>query len=158
MADKLLSEMLKLSAVEYHLIPLTNWRARVIILIGGTHEQHIDAFKRNKLPKSEQDNMADYIRDQMRTTAGVTLQSSYRPRRQFIYFAKRPDVSHGEVANVVAHELLHATIHILKHANMRLNEGSEEAYTYLLGYLVEQFWLKVPPQKVYRPNVNSPAK
>ena len=145
MTDKVLAELLKLSAFEYHMIPLTQWRARVIILIGGTHEQHLDAFKRNKLPKSEQDDLANYIRDEMRHTAGVTLQSTHRPRRQFIYFPKRPNVSRGETANVVAHELLHATIHILKNSGVKLNEGSEETYTYLLGYLIEQFWLKVPP-------------
>ena len=145
MSDPFFTEALKMAQHECHLIPLPQWRALVIILIGGTHEQHVDAFRKHRLPKSEQISLADYIRDDMRHTAGVTLQSSHRPRRQFIYFAKRPNVSKGETANVVSHELLHAAIHILKGSGIKLNDGSEETYTYLLGYLIEQFWLKVPP-------------
>lgn len=36
----------------------------------------------------------------------------------------------------IAHECLHATFYILDYVGMSLDAGSEEAYTYLLGYLV----------------------
>ena len=39
---------------------------------------------------------------------------------------------------VIAHECFHITSFILGDKGLHLNEGSEEAYTYLLGYLVDE--------------------
>jgi hypothetical protein len=43
----------------------------------------------------------------------------------------------GRLVNIIAHESLHATQQILEDAAMPLNEGSSEAYAYLLGYITE---------------------
>lgn len=40
--------------------------------------------------------------------------------------------------STIAHECLHATFDILSDAGMALSNDSEEAYTYLLGHLVDQ--------------------
>lgn len=40
--------------------------------------------------------------------------------------------------NTLVHELFHATDFILDFRGMRLVDGSDEAYTYLIGYLMEK--------------------
>ena len=45
---------------------------------------------------------------------------------------------HARMQSVIAHESLHATHHILNRVGISLVPESEEAFTYLLGYLVEQ--------------------
>lgn len=40
--------------------------------------------------------------------------------------------------NTLVHELLHATDFILDYRGLRLVDGSDEAYTYLIGYLMEK--------------------
>lgn len=39
---------------------------------------------------------------------------------------------------LIAHECLHAVCYIMDYIRMPLSEESEEAYTYLLGYLVDE--------------------
>jgi len=43
-------------------------------------------------------------------------------------------LSHG----VIAHELLHTTFDILRNAGVKYSEKSEEAFSYLHGYLVDE--------------------
>jgi hypothetical protein len=38
---------------------------------------------------------------------------------------------------IIAHEALHATAYILRHVGIRFSKNSEEAYAYLLQYIVE---------------------
>jgi len=40
--------------------------------------------------------------------------------------------------NMLAHEVLHLTFAIMRYTGMELSEDSEEAYTYLNGYVTEQ--------------------
>lgn len=40
--------------------------------------------------------------------------------------------------NTLVHELLHATDFILDYRGLKLVDGSDEAYTYLIGYLMEE--------------------
>lgn len=44
--------------------------------------------------------------------------------------------------DVVVHELLHAVFYILSTRGLSLEDASEEAYTYLMGYLMKQFLIK----------------
>jgi uncharacterized protein YjaZ len=39
--------------------------------------------------------------------------------------------------SILAHECLHATSAVMRFSGLKLNEGSEEAYTYLLSWMVE---------------------
>jgi hypothetical protein len=41
--------------------------------------------------------------------------------------------------SLVAHEALHIATWILKERGLKMNKGSEEAYTYLMQYIIEQF-------------------
>ena len=49
------------------------------------------------------------------------------------YIFLKPNVTHG----TIAHESLHATFRITRMLGNKLNRGSEESYTYLLGYIVD---------------------
>ena len=42
--------------------------------------------------------------------------------------------------DTLAHEALHATIDILKFSGIRLTDSSEEAYTYLQGWITGTIW------------------
>jgi len=42
--------------------------------------------------------------------------------------------------SVIAHELLHVTFSLLKHAGVEYSEQSEEAFTYLLGHLTSEVY------------------
>lgn len=43
----------------------------------------------------------------------------------------------------LSHEILHATIFIMKSVGMELSDSSEEAYTYLQGYITRIFFYKM---------------
>lgn len=48
------------------------------------------------------------------------------------------DLKYPRDYNTLVHELLHATDFMLDHRGLRLVDGSDEAYTYLIGYLMEK--------------------
>lgn len=146
MSDPLLAELNRMTNHECHLIVIPDWSAKLTILIGGTHEQHFEAFKKRKLHVWECTHLADWCRDEMRHNAAVTLQPTTRPRSQFIYFPTRPNIMKAETVGTVAHELLHVTISLLSLAGIKLTASSEEAYTYLHGHLMQEFWKKVNPK------------
>jgi hypothetical protein len=52
-------------------------------------------------------------------------------------------ISDAENQGVVSHELLHATLSIMTWAGVYLNDTTEEAYTYELQYLTNQFYNKL---------------
>ena len=120
-----------------HRIPLPTWRALVIVIVGGSADEIAEVFRCAKLAPAEVADLSTYCSTQMRHTAAVTLQAASRPRRQFIYFAKKPDLSKPENLGTLAHELLHVVFHLMRASGMRLNEGSEEAYCYLHAQLVD---------------------
>jgi hypothetical protein len=41
--------------------------------------------------------------------------------------------------NIISHESFHATCEIMNYVNMPLTESSEEAFSYLLGYIMEHY-------------------
>jgi hypothetical protein len=48
-----------------------------------------------------------------------------------------------ESMSIVNHELLHATINIMRYSGVSFSDSSEEAYTYELQYLTNQFYNKL---------------
>ena len=48
------------------------------------------------------------------------------------------DLKHPRDYNTLVHELLHATDFMLDYRGLKLVDGSDEAYTYLIGYLMEK--------------------
>jgi hypothetical protein len=48
------------------------------------------------------------------------------------------DLNRARDYNTLVHELLHATDFMLDYRGMKLVDGSDEAYAYLIGYLMEK--------------------
>jgi hypothetical protein len=44
------------------------------------------------------------------------------------------------LANILSHEIFHATDQVLENVGMSLTSGSEEAYAYLTGYITEKLY------------------
>ena len=46
---------------------------------------------------------------------------------------------------IINHELLHATVNLMRYSGVSLSDSSEEAYAYQLQYLTNQFYNKIKP-------------
>jgi len=143
MSDPLLTEMLRMTEFQSHLITVDQYQAKVTLLIGGTHEQHVEAFKRRRVAKQESSELADYCRDQMKDCLAVVLYTASRPGAFFVYFPQKPDLTRPAVVGTVSHEMFHVTIGILRRAEVRLTDASEEAFAYLHGHLMQEVWKKL---------------
>lgn len=85
-----------------HRIPLPTWRALVVVIVGGDVDELAEVFRSNRLSKAEAADLATFCATQMRHTAAVTLQPSSRPRRQFVYYAKKPDLTKPDQLGTLA--------------------------------------------------------
>lgn len=45
--------------------------------------------------------------------------------------------------SVVSHEIFHLVHYLMSHVGMDLDDSSEEAYAYVMGYITKQFWKNV---------------
>lgn len=134
-----------MAAFESHLIVVPQMRTKITILIGGDYDDHIKAFTSKRLTKMEKTVLAEFLRDNKNKFEAVTLIPTTRPQALFIYFHKRPDLTKPDTVDTIAHEILHCTFSILKRLEVRFNSGSEEAFTYLHGYLMGEFWKRLKP-------------
>ncbi len=55
-----------------------------------------------------------------------------------IRLAVGPSTDTARVHGIIAHEALHTTMSIMRYIGCRMSERSEEAYTYLLQFIVEE--------------------
>jgi hypothetical protein len=55
-----------------------------------------------------------------------------------LFYLEKFDINNSKDISVLAHECLHLTFYILSNASINYSIYSEEAYTYLHGYLVDQ--------------------
>lgn len=62
-------------------------------------------------------------------------------KSSIIRMPKKPKTP--EQLGTLQHEILHATIEIMRTVGMPLSETSEEAYTYLQGYITKKVWEKL---------------
>ena len=143
MSDPLLTEALKMAQHECFHILVPQWHARLIVIIGGTYEQHLEIFRKRRVGKEEALDLANYLKSEMKHNAAVVLQPNTRPRAQFVYFPKRPSLTSPVTVGTIAHELLHVTVGILTKSDVRLTAASEEAFTYLHGHLMQEFWKRL---------------
>lgn len=123
-----------------HRIPLPTWRALVVVIVGGDVDELAEVFRSNRLSKAEAADLATFCATQMRHTAAVTLQPSSRPRRQFVYYAKKPDLTKPDQLGTLAHELLHCTFHILRDSGISI----------IRGYLVRRWFNAIAHRKAHR--------
>lgn len=116
------------------------WNSDVIIFIGGRPAQHARKFKRYHIKKDIRDWWEERIATQRKIGGAVTMHDHSKPWYVFIYFPTKPKVKKADDIEQATHELLHAAIHILRKKGVSLVPESEEAYTYLQGFLVREFF------------------
>ncbi len=67
-----------------------------------------------------------------RTVSGTV--EEYLTRRQTVYMIWLKN----HVVHVLAHECFHATYHVLRDRGVYLTDGSEEAFAYLMDFLIRE--------------------
>lgn len=108
---------------------LTNetWQFYTTVRVGGTEAEAEKAFSiiMGEKPKA------------LSVTAG-TFNYREGEKSHMIWFKGVP------TPGICAHEALHAVTHVMKEAGMgRLNDDNEEAFTYLLQWLVDEIMKRV---------------
>lgn len=102
-------------------IPVCVWRCAVVIYCGGERDE---AFKRfAKQCKIEQEPMQPNNAEATTLTSGMTKDAA-------IWFRDKEPC-----AGVVAHEAVHAALHILRASEV----ADEEATAYLVDFIVREF-------------------
>ena len=71
----------------------------------------------------------------------ITSHADFSPINDKNYLVRVPEFDIKKVGHMplLCHELLHATFKILEDVGLKLNSGSEEAYTYLFQHLMDKF-------------------
>lgn len=111
-------------------IPIEIYKTECYVYLDETDE----AAKKHYATKvGKNDPLVDALEIPDGTEARAIL---HRSRLSFVRFRSNPTVDN------VAHELLHVTMHTLRECGVKAGWKSEEAATYLLAYLVKQFYKK----------------
>jgi hypothetical protein len=102
----------------------------VVIYLGfeTSLEEYIDLASKKSKVKNLREEYEDTIQNKPQ---GSFFGTSYN---LFLHF----DPNLKDLTNVAVHECFHATYYILNRANVYLDESSEEAYAYLLGFITDE--------------------
>lgn len=112
-------------------IPVPLYRTSVHVLIGVSEKETKKYYKKLGGEKPEYCEMGE-------TTEALTVCD----RSGLVFILLSEKACHS----IVAHEMLHATFYILDSRGIKLNDSSEEAFTYLLGYLMKEYITKTNPK------------
>ena len=116
-----------------HRIKVDVWRYEVIILTGMTQKE---AFAYLELVDQSEVEHAQ----------GLTI-VNLMPNKDGLYCLAAWFQDEFPSVNIVAHEMFHVTYYILNFREIGLSRSSEEAFAYLLDYLVSEFssnvWAKI---------------
>lgn len=113
-------------------------------LDGGSYPVTIDVII---TPDTE--TAAQYVRDNLDTTvqacdfdgaAGLTF--DFQDGKPGIIWLESATFD-PESISIINHELLHATLNIMRYSGVSLSDSSEEAYAYELQYLTNQFYKQI---------------
>lgn len=115
-------------------IPVDVYRTVVFVMVDVTDEQARALCKREGVLLENLKGM-----DLPDWAAGVTLCDD-TTRLAFVRLQS------DSPPEVVAHEFLHAAFWLLHSTGMLLDASSEEAYCYLLSYLIEEYHKKIKPR------------
>jgi len=91
---------------------------------------------------------ANYVRENLDSTVksedldarGVTF-GTINGKSPIIWLPKTDDIS------IINHELLHATINVMRWADVPLNNDTEEVYTYEMQHLTNEFYKQITSKK-----------
>lgn len=118
--------------MQLHKISVDVYDRDVIIIAGATAAQAATALKPYMKRKERRRTAA--IMQRVRPGEAVTIKADCGGVLVYL-----PAFDHTPKAvGVLAHEMLHAAAFILRGAGVPLNEHTEEAYSYLLGYLTAE--------------------
>lgn len=107
-----------------------------IELYGG-YRLHVIVSDSIKETRNKYNNKIGRVCDDLDSLGGLHSVSEHQLFESFIFLT--PKSNYG----VVAHEAFHATSRILDVIGLQLTDSSEEAYTYLLGYIVDKCHLVI---------------
>lgn len=107
--------------ITFDTYPLT-----LFIIIAESDENVVDFVEKELIPElledllsfSEDDEALFVYKSTNPTNIAIRLRDTLRPE-------------------IIAHEALHATAYILRYVGIRFTKTSEEAYAYLLQYIIE---------------------
>jgi hypothetical protein len=84
---------------------------------------------------ADKDYIANLVKDS-HVDSGYQAMTAFCEGYNIVRFNTLPDV---QDINMIAHESFHVTCSIMNHVDVTLSDDSEEAFAYLLGFIVEQF-------------------
>lgn len=113
------------------IIPLVLYPFDIMFSIGQTDEELEKILKRALPPGTEWPDKLFNIPSKIHARTCMTDKGN-----TIIRFMKVTYLENG----VIAHEIFHAVSNIMKILQMPLHNKNEEAYAYLLGYIVKQFY------------------
>lgn len=101
--------------------------------------------KKIKVPIYDQFTLTMFISDNLVEDVEAITKSKFEYGFGGMFFYKKNScdlligIEKDSLSNsLIAHECFHATRYILEYVGITLEESSEEAFAYLLGYLVEE--------------------
>jgi len=127
-------------AVEAYSFVAKPYTSRITLLIGGAEEELFDQFKQRRLPRHEALEFARFCKAEAKDFRAVTLISGHNSGRMFIYFPKAPDLTKAAHVDTISHEVMHCVVAVMKRAQVRLTEASEETFAYLMGQIMHDVW------------------
>lgn len=106
------------------------WQFEIVLRIGGTHEDASSHFDR-LIDGRPSGSKSWRPGTQIKNYAAVFM--SRGEKGVLVWFAEAPD------PGVCAHEAIHAVAHVMRESGLGpLNEDTEEAYAYLIQWLVDE--------------------
>lgn len=136
--------MTKLVTPFFHVVEIPLYRQNVIFSINETDDQLIDSILKTKClwKKKQKRNKSDieYLLEAFSEKGSDARTVRYSSG---VIIARLYEVSSIYLPDSLAtfnHELFHVTSFIATAKGLELNSGSEEAYSYLLGFITEEFF------------------
>lgn len=119
------------------------WQCEFVVVVGGTREAAgalWDLLTKGKPLK------------QKGTRVYASVFYSEGEKGTLLWFAEAPD------AGTCAHEAMHSVAHVFRESGLGpMNEDTEEAYTYMTQWLVDQIMKRVYPKPAKRKDVPNEA-
>lgn len=112
-------------------VNLDIYESEIILLYGYTYKEVKKWLKSSNLTSGSKDRIAawyDYYKDDY---MGVYHKDGFK---HLINIKGQEDIH--QVVNTVAHEVTHCVFALTKYVGIKLSGKSEEAYTYLMGYIM----------------------
>lgn len=114
--------------------------------IGQTDQQLKKSLLKEvmNITKTQVDSIVDYTSRESSMHMG---RFSVAEGLHIIRLYDLPNVNDPYFHGILAHEVLHATFHILGYRGVELSDESEEAYTYLQDYFITEIYRTLLPLK-----------